>query len=135
MAYNPDSDMLYGYDPGATATGHSRHLCTIDQPGTAAATDIGEMHYDSEFGGYVQGISWGNACQVDIECHWMYLGVLEPAEQITVKQSYHLDSEVGNWGQSDKVTFDMDFVAQQIEGTLPPPPGPVLPGHGRPAKD
>ena len=70
-----------------------------------------------------------------VECNWIYLGVLEPGEQLRVSQSYHLDSEVGNWGQSDKVTFDMDFVAQQIEGTLPPPPGPVLPGHGRPAKD
>ena len=70
--------------------------------------------------------------KVGVECHWIYLGVLQPGESILVKQSYHLDSAVDNWGQSDKVTFDMEFVAQQIEGALPDPPGDVLPGHGRP---
>lgn len=49
-----------------------------------------------------------------------------------VKQSYHLDSTVDNWGQSDKVKFDVDFMAQQTEGTPPPDqPDPVLPGHDR----
>ena len=67
-----------------------------------------------------------------VESHWMYLGVLEPGESMLVIQSYHLDATVDNWGQSDQVTFDMDFVAQQIEGAVPPPPEPVLSGHGRP---
>jgi len=67
----------------------------------------------------------------EVESHWMYLGVLGPGESLGVTQSYHLDSLVDNWGQSDKVFFDIEFVAQQIEGALPDPPGPVLPGHGR----
>jgi predicted ribosomally synthesized peptide with SipW-like signal peptide len=67
-----------------------------------------------------------------VECKWIYLGILEPGETMLVVQSYHLDVRVDNWGQSDKVTFDMEFMAQQIEGALPPPPGDVLPGHGRP---
>jgi len=67
-----------------------------------------------------------------VEFNYMYLGVLQPGESMLVKQSYHLDSAVDNWGQSDKVIFDIEFVAQQIEGTLPPPPGNPLPGHGRP---
>jgi predicted ribosomally synthesized peptide with SipW-like signal peptide len=66
-----------------------------------------------------------------VECKWIYLGILEPGESMLVIQSYHLDVRVDNWGQSDKVTFDMEFMAQQIEGALPPAPGPVLPGHGR----
>jgi predicted ribosomally synthesized peptide with SipW-like signal peptide len=67
-----------------------------------------------------------------VECKWIYLGILQPGESMSVIQSYHLDKDVENWGQSDKVIFDMEFMAQQIEGELPPPPGDVLPGHGRP---
>lgn len=67
-----------------------------------------------------------------VECHWIYLGILEPCEYMCVIQSYHLNYTVDNWGQSDKVTFDIEFLAQQIEGALPPEPDPVLEGHGRP---
>lgn len=63
--------------------------------------------------------------------HWMYLGVLEPAESMTVKQSYHLDGTVDNWAQSDRVWFDIDFMAQQTT-PLPEEPDNVLSGHGRP---
>jgi len=68
-----------------------------------------------------------------VASHWIYLGILEPEERMCVKQSYHLDSTVGNWGQSDRVFFEMDFMAQQTEGTPPPlEPDSVLDGHGRP---
>lgn len=68
-----------------------------------------------------------------VECNWIYLGILQPGEMMCVIQSYHLDKDVDNWGQSDKVTFDIEFLAQQIEGDpMPPQPTPVLPGHGRP---
>ena len=68
-----------------------------------------------------------------VECKWIYLGILQPGESMIVIQSYHLDKDVDNWGQSDKVIFDIEFMAQQIEGDpMPPPPGPVLSGHGRP---
>lgn len=67
-----------------------------------------------------------------VESNWIYLGVLEPEESMCVIQSYHLDSTVDNWGQSDMVSFDVDFMAQQTEGTPPPEaPGPVLPGYGK----
>lgn len=66
-----------------------------------------------------------------VECNYIYLGVLEPCQTMCVIQSYHLDIEVGNWGQSDRVFFDMEFLAQQLEGS-PLPPGPELTGHGRP---
>lgn len=71
--------------------------------------------------------------QWGVECKWIYLGILLPGESMVVIQSYHLDKDVENWGQSDQVTFDMEFMAQQIEGELPPPPGDVLSGHGRPS--
>ena len=67
-----------------------------------------------------------------VECHYVYLGVLQPCEYLCVIQSYHLDKTVENWAQSDRVLFDMEFVAQQVEGTpQPPPPGTELPGYGR----
>jgi len=68
-----------------------------------------------------------------VECKYIYLGTISPCETLIVIQSYHLDASVENWGQSDRVIFDIEFVAQQIEGDqLPPPPGTVLPGYGRP---
>ncbi|MBA7601486.1 hypothetical protein ES703_08561 [subsurface metagenome] len=66
-----------------------------------------------------------------VECNWIYLGVLQPGESMFVLQSYHLDETVDNWGQSDRVFFDMEFFAQQTEGS-PPPPGTELPGYERP---
>jgi predicted ribosomally synthesized peptide with SipW-like signal peptide len=68
-----------------------------------------------------------------VECKWVYIGEMEPSERIIVIQSYHLDRTVDNWAQSDRVLFDMEFMAQQTEGdTLPPAPGTVLDGYGRP---
>lgn len=68
-----------------------------------------------------------------VASYWIYLGTLESGECMCVVQSYHLDIIVDNWGQSDRVFFDTEFLAQQIEGTpLPPEPTPVLSGHGRP---
>ena len=65
-----------------------------------------------------------------VESHWIYLGVLDPEESMTVKQSYHLDSSVDNWAQSDRVFFDVSFMAQQTT-PLPEEPTNVLSGYGR----
>lgn len=71
--------------------------------------------------------------ELGVECNWIYLGVLEPGQSMCVIQSYHLDIDVGNWAQSDRVLFDMEFYAQQTEGEpAPTPPEPELPGYGRP---
>jgi len=66
-----------------------------------------------------------------VECNWIYLGVLQPGQTMCVIQSYHLDIDVDNWGQSDRVLFDIEFLAQQVEGE-PEPPGDELPGYGKP---
>jgi predicted ribosomally synthesized peptide with SipW-like signal peptide len=67
-----------------------------------------------------------------VECFYIYLGVLEPGESMCVIQSYHLDADVENWAQTDRVFFDMEFFAQQSEGEPPPtPPANELPGHGK----
>ena len=65
-----------------------------------------------------------------VESHWIYLGVLDPEESMTVKQSYHLDSSVDNWAQSDRVFFDVNFMAQQTT-PLPEVPDSVLYGYSR----
>jgi len=63
-----------------------------------------------------------------VKSHWIYLGVLDPEERMYVWQSYHLDETVDNWAQSDRVFFDVDFMALQ-EGAKSPEP--VLDGYGK----
>jgi hypothetical protein len=59
MAYNPDSNLLYGFDPGANSGPYPRYLCTISQPETAVASPIGVTHTSGEFDGkLLQGIAW-----------------------------------------------------------------------------
>ena len=63
--------------------------------------------------------------------YWIYLGTLQPGETMVIVQSFNLDCTVGNWAQSDCLTFTEEFFAQQTVSS-PPPPGTELPGHGRP---
>ncbi|WGI17120.1 TasA family protein [Methanonatronarchaeum sp. AMET-Sl] len=49
----------------------------------------------------------------DIDGQWMYLGILEPGDSMTVNQDYHLQSDAGNEYQGDQFTFDMTFMALQ----------------------
>jgi predicted ribosomally synthesized peptide with SipW-like signal peptide len=66
-----------------------------------------------------------------VKDYWIYLGVLLPEESMIVTQSYHLDATVDNWGQSDQVSFTIEYYAQQtVGGALPP--GPQLSGHAKP---
>ena len=68
MAYNPVSNKLYGFDPGAYTNGHPRYLCEISQPGTATATAIGITHTSSEFdGGLMSGLAWAPECEEEVE--------------------------------------------------------------------
>jgi len=57
----------------------------------------------------------------DIECYYIYLGVLPPDETMTIVQSYHMEADTGNWAQSDTMTFDIEFFAQQTPGNPPLP--------------
>lgn len=66
----------------------------------------------------------------DIECQYIYLGTLDPDEIFTIVQSYHMEADTENWAQSDKITFDIEFFAQQTFGSAPSPV-PELPGHGK----
>ncbi len=104
---------LGDYDWGASAAGF-----LVNHVGTY------EVIIEEAEGFFLTGTEFG------VECNWIYLGVLQPGESMFVLQSYHLDMSVDNWGQSDRVLFDMEFVAQQVEGE-PEPPGTELTGHGR----
>ena len=88
---------------------------------------------NTDCGEWTEKIPESDDLQIDdVEDHWIYLGVLQPGETMYVRQSFHMQGETGNWAQSDKMTFDEEFLAQQIEGEIPPEPGTVLLGHGRP---
>lgn len=55
----------------------------------------------------------------DIESAYIYLGTLEPNDDIVVWQSYHMKDETGNWAQTDIATFDIEFYAEQVNGNGP----------------
>ena len=42
-------------------------------------------------------------------------GILYPGETVTVKQTYSLKEDTNNWAQSDKITFDIEILAQQVD--------------------
>jgi spore coat-associated protein N len=67
----------------------------------------------------------------DIDCFWIYLGKIEPGEDMEVTQSYHLDETTGNEYQGDSMRFLIELFAQQIRG-CPPPPGTELAGYEKP---
>lgn len=46
----------------------------------------------------------------------LYLGMIPSGGTMKVKQSYHLDSAVTNWAQGDKMTFNINLIAEQIKG-------------------
>lgn len=77
MAYNSSTELLYGFDPGAYTNGHPRYLCTISQPGTAAATPKGITHTAAEFGGALMGgLAWASAvcCEPFVTDLWTGAG-------------------------------------------------------------
>jgi predicted ribosomally synthesized peptide with SipW-like signal peptide len=62
----------------------------------------------------------------NIDGFWIYLGEIDAGHEMTVKQSYHLASwedapvpAVTNWAQGDKMTFDIELYAEQVDGKGP----------------
>src|SRR4030043_594392 len=77
--------------------------------------------YDMEVDGTVLiDDAWGVTIR-DIKSLWVPLGKLEPGEEMTVRQSYHIKADAGNEYQGDTMTFDIDLYAEQLLGTGPGP--------------
>jgi hypothetical protein len=57
---------------------------------------------------------------------YILLGVLASGAHMDIIQSFHIKAGVDNWGQSDEITFNEDYVAIQVVGN-PPLPGPLWP--------
>ena len=62
----------------------------------------------------------------DINCTWIYLGTLQPGEEMNVCQSYHLMTwensqipEITNWAQGDWISFDIELYGVQVDGPSP----------------
>lgn len=68
-----------------------------------------------------------------IATYYIYLGAIASGNDMVVKQSYQMDKDTTDWAQGDKMTFDIEFFAQQQEPLSDPPPVPAteLSGHGR----
>jgi len=69
----------------------------------------------------------------NINCMWIYLGLIPGGGSMTVQQSYHLASwedapvpEVTNWAQGDTMTFDIELYAEQVGGVGPLPAARTL---------
>ena len=46
------------------------------------------------------------------------LGMIPAGWYMKVQQSYHMDSDAGNWAQGDVMTFDITLTAEQLKGTV-----------------
>jgi hypothetical protein len=67
-----------------------------------------------------------------VKNQWIYLGNIPSGATWQINQSYMMDRNVTNWAQTDNMTFNVVFYAQQSQGTpQPASPSPELPGHGR----
>lgn len=87
------------------------------------------IEYDmTKNGDVLIGISEGLTLD-QVKGRYIYLGQLAPDETIQITQSYHMKNGTENWAQSDKVSFDIEFLAQQI---VAPSPENELAGHEKP---
>jgi len=46
------------------------------------------------------------------------LGMIPAGGYMIVEQSYHLRGNVGNWAQEDVMSFDMEIIGEQLNGTV-----------------
>ncbi|MDP3998526.1 MAG: TasA family protein [bacterium] len=46
------------------------------------------------------------------------LGMVPAGWWMKVEQSYHMDSDTGNWAQGDVMTFNITLTAEQLKGTV-----------------
>jgi predicted ribosomally synthesized peptide with SipW-like signal peptide len=69
---------------------------------------------------------------VAMKNQWIYLGNIPSSTTWQINQSFMIDRNVTNWAQTDNMTFNVVFYAQQSQGTpQPAAPSPELPGHTR----
>ena len=95
------------------------------------------IEYDMYVGGEVNGSSENNwlggtnsggtvvideddgITVADIESVFVFLGTLQPDDEITVWQSYHMRDDTDNWAQTDTLSYTIEFYAEQVNGNGP----------------
>jgi predicted ribosomally synthesized peptide with SipW-like signal peptide len=69
---------------------------------------------------------------IPMKDQWIYLGNIPSSTTWQINQSFMMDRNVTNWAQTDNMTFNVVFYAQQSQGSpQPAAPSPELSGHGR----
>jgi predicted ribosomally synthesized peptide with SipW-like signal peptide len=48
----------------------------------------------------------------------IYLGLIPVGGYMVVTESYHMRASVGNWAQSDKIRFNVEYIGEQLNGEL-----------------
>ena len=100
--------------------------------------------YNNTGSGLVAMITDNDAYSISIGSHnltgqttqmkdrWIYLGNIPSSATWQINQSFMMDRNVTNWAQTDNMTFNVVFYAQQSQGSpQPAAPSPELSGHGR----
>lgn len=100
-------------DQGGTWNGS---LCTGGTDDNNIAKNI---HYDMTVGGVTLIPESWNIMIKDVDDLWVPLGKVDANQEITIKQSYRLDKDTGNWAQGDIMTFDITLYAEQLLGSGP----------------
>ena len=87
-------------------------------------SDNNNLFHDTDFDLYVDDkaiVELEDGISVeDIASCWIPLGHYNKLDEVKVKQSFHLRSDVTNWAQSDKCTFSEVFAVSQENNPGPP---------------
>lgn len=81
------------------------------------------IYYDLAFDGQDSIISEANQVRFpDAVSCWVPLGILSGGQEYTLYQTFHFDSDVGNWAQGDELSFIEEFYAVQARNNPNPAP-------------
>ena len=100
--------------------------------GTVSGDESNNWLGGQNTGGQVVISETAGVTVANIESIFVFLGELAPnddeeggPDEVVVWQSYHMKDETGNWAQTDEMTFDIEFLAQQLNA-----PNPTSAVHG-----
>jgi predicted ribosomally synthesized peptide with SipW-like signal peptide len=68
--------------------------------------------------GWYQTIYDEDVTIANINSQHIFLGMIPVGGHMIVTQSYHMKADTTNWAQGDKMTFDIEIIGEQLQGSV-----------------